>query len=82
MPKTTSTVLITPHSLEPPALESTADAVYKLPGAHVLQRDGKGKLTLDDKGRLTAHTGNPGFLCFAIEQQGYAKKAEVAEEDL
>ena len=73
-------VYVTPKSLGAAALEATAATIASLhpAGGHRPRRASDGALILN-AGRLVIDSDDPGFLCFAVEAQGYGTKAETAE---
>lgn len=71
-------VFVTPHHLGLEGLESAARAIEGLPGGFRVERIG-GEILIDPKGRMVVDCRDPGFLAFAVEQQGYAKSVSLEE---
>lgn len=73
------TVFVTPHSTAPDALAATARTIEGLPGGAIVARDPDGTPSLDTEGRMLVASSDPGFLLFAVKQQGYALHAVEGE---
>lgn len=64
------------HSNDESAAEATDSTLKMIPSggeAHLL-RNSKGKIFFDADGLATVITSNPGFIAFALRNQGYVRE--------
>jgi hypothetical protein len=68
------------HSNDPSAADATDQTIRLLPmngNAHLV-RGADGSVSFDENGWATVETTNPGFVMFALENQGYV--ADVIQQ--
>jgi len=59
------------HNNDSKAAEATDNTIKMLPGGGKLKRNEKNEIIFDDEGLATVECNDPGFLTFALKNQGY-----------
>lgn len=62
------------HSNDSSGAEATDSTIKMLPGGAHLKRDENGQIEFDADGLATVEGENPGFLVFALKNQGYVRE--------